>query len=133
MYIRGPNRVLQRQLDSMADLDGSVIAYGEISLPAVLCTNGTGRRLSASLIPTSRVVDSCSRTVAQEDARFVDPVLFRIVINQTIMGRHIVYAAAGNNCFGEIRSLPFEILRKSFFFLSSWNLLLALCLLLFCS
>ena len=100
----------------MSDLDGSVIAYGQ-ALPAVLCINGSGQRLSANFIPTSTVVGSCSRNVVQEDATNVDPVLFRIVIDQNIMGRYTVYAAAGSNCSNEIRSPPFEILRKLFFFM----------------
>lgn len=112
MYV-SPNRILRRQLNSASDLDGSVVAYGQIPPPAVLCTNGTGQQLNASLIPTDDVVGSCSRSVVREGARFVDPVLFRIVvIDPTIVGLHVVYAAAGNNCSNSIRSLPFEILRK---------------------
>ena len=96
----------------MSELDGTLIAYGQILVPAILCINGTGQQLSATLISTSNVVDSCSQDAAQENERFVYPVQFRIVIDQTILGRHTVYAAAGNNCSSELRSLPFEISRK---------------------
>ena len=96
-----------RVLGSQTALNNSVLAFGNIPQPLLLCYANRTQEPLADFLVVSIPENICSLNIAA-DERDVQPGRFKMTVSVNVSGQHRVYIA-GSNCTTGTASAEFDV------------------------